>query len=173
MLSQVPEGLPTFHWFTIKTDVERDDLRHDVTALSFRDLQNLVKDRIGKLLALQRRVHDSIEAAVGPASYSCAGYRWGLPEMVWETESLVYRCHPDDVGSLSITVEHHTNDYPEIKAAAEGHWTQFSSSSPRFGFVAWDPEDPRIPVEARRKHRERLMGERRQLELEFLRTMNS
>ena len=166
-----PKGLPTVHCFDFYTPVEPDrDI--DVAAISLRKLQRLVRESIEPLGALQRRIHDSIEAAVGLASYSCAGYRFGLPEIVWESEALHVHCHPSNLGNLSldITVEHHTNDYPELKAEAQRHWARFQSSRPRLDFVAWDCDDPRIPADARSDHRENLARELRRLELKVFQT---
>ena len=168
-----PKGLPTFHCFELSTRPELD-LRRDIAALSLRDLHQLVRDDIETLGALQRRIHDGIEAAVGPASYSCAGYGFGLPKIVWQSESLQYHCHASQTGELSVTVtvEHHTNDYPELKAAAQRHWAGISPLRPRFDFVGWDCEDPRIPADARSKHRENLANELRRLERELFTTVH-
>ena len=79
---------------------------------------------------------------------------------------LRYYCNPTDAGGLvlSVRVEHHTDDYPDLKAAARRHWAQPHMRSGRLDFVAWDVEDPRIPLEARRRYREEFANELRRVE---------
>jgi hypothetical protein len=136
-----PAGLPTLHWFSMEVpppEGEPEASERSAAAICRRLRESL------------KRIHNHLENCLGPASWSYAAYRLGLPSITWErletTHGLFrYTCRPVGDHSVSITVAHWTSDYPELRAEAERAHADWARTDARVPFVAWDPDDPRIP----------------------------
>ena len=140
-----PGGLPTLEWFSM--DVASCD---DGTETAHRSAAAIC----GRLRDSLRRIYDRLESTLGPATWSYAGYRLGLPSITWErletTHGLLsYSCAPAADGRIDISVAHWTTDYPELRAEAERAHALWARSDARVPFVAWDVDDPRLPQDMR------------------------
>jgi hypothetical protein len=140
-----PGGLPTLHWFLMEVPHTEEGPE--------------VSDRSAAAICLRlrqflQRVHKDLEQCLGPASWSYAAYRLGLPWITWErletTHGLFsFSCGPVGDDSVHITVANWTSEYPELRAEAERAHAHWARTDARVPFVAWDPDDPRIPERLR------------------------
>lgn len=136
-----PAGLPTLEWFSMDMAVSGD--RQETAARSAPAICQRLRDSL-------RHLHDRLESCLGPATWSYAGYRLGLPSITWErletTHGLFsYSVSPHQDDRLCISVGHWTADYPELRAEAERAHDRWARSDARVPFVAWNVDDPRIP----------------------------
>lgn len=140
-----PHGLPTLHSILMLASVVAlDDVPTDAIELVARLRQQL------------KRNHDVLEGAIGPASCSYPGYHLGLPSIRWEGavdpngDPMHFSCAIAGNRDLSVSVSHWTDQYPALRPDAEELHRLWARTDARVPFIAWEPDDPRIPEGLRR-----------------------